>query len=178
MAENKITIELQVAKLKHPVTNEIVQEAAAILNRVFNLDEFEQELSKQVFVATNRPDFARNNQISGADVYADFISKERLPVTVTVKRLLNPVKRGFSRTMGETDPSGTSIITYDWWLKGETEKELLIAYATHIGHELFHTNYFGYIHDPAINDHGFVNEKDVTYMIDDILERLIRKYYA
>ena len=57
------------------------------------------------------------------------------------------------------------------------KRDLIISYATHVGHEIFHTKYLGYIHDPEISDKNFVNEKDVTYMIDDILEKLIKKHY-
>lgn len=175
MGNSGILIKTKIVRLSHPVTNSIVQEATQILNKVFNLAEFEEELSRQSFVCTNRPEFCRNGkEIAGVDVFSDFISKESIEVLVSVKILRNWWKRYVSKTMGETNPNGNSIITYNWWLKND--RNLAVNYAIHLGHEIFHTRYFGYIHDPEINDKDFVNEKDVTYMIDDILERLIKKY--
>ena len=60
-------------------------------------------------------------------------------------------------------------------MKNQSQKELLVTYTTHIGHEIFHTKYFGYIHDPEFDSKEFINDKDVTYKIDEILENLIRK---
>ena len=178
MTRNKILIETKVSRLNYPITNQVVDKATKLLNLVFNLDEFGDELSKQSFVCTNKPDFCKNGEeIKGSDVYDDFISKGKIEIDVTVKKLRHPWKRFVSKTMGETNPRGNSIITYTWWLDNRDEKDLIISYATHLGHELFHTNYFGYIHDPEINDRSFVNEKDVTYMIDDILEKLLKKHY-
>lgn len=178
MTENKILIEAQIQGLRYPITDKIVAEATKILNKVFNLEEFEIELSKQSFVCSNRPLFCKNGkEILGSDVFADFISKKHIKVSLTVKKLANPWKRYFSKTMGETNPNGNSIITYTWWLDDSSERDLVISYATHVGHEIFHTKYFGYIHDPEISDRRFINEKDVTYMIDDILEKLIKKHY-
>ncbi len=175
--KQKITIETITGELENPITSEIVEKATRILNYVFNLDEFEQELSKQSFVCSNKPDLCKNGVILGSDVFGDFLSKKHIKVLVTVKKLKNIWKLYISGTMGETNPNGNSIITYTWWLKGKSEKDLVISYATHLGHELFHIKQLGYIHDPEINSRNFVNEKDVTYMIDDILEKLIKKHY-
>lgn len=178
MDDNKILIETNALGLRLPITDKVVDEATKILNIVFNLEEFEKELSKQSFVCTNRPDLCKNGkEILGSDVFSDFISKKIIKVSLTVKKLTNPWKRYVSKTMGETNPNGNSIITYTWWLNDNSESDLVISYATHVGHEIFHTKYFGFIHDPEISDRNFVNEKDVTYMIDDILEKLIKKYY-
>lgn len=173
----RITIESIVGELRNPITSEMVEEATRILNLVFNLDEFEHELSKQSFVCSNRPNLCKNGVILGSDVYKDFISKKHIKVFVNVKKLKNLWKLYVSGTMGETNPNGNSIITYTWWLEEKSESDLIISYATHLGHEIFHTKYFGYIHDPEINSRNFVNEKDVTYMIDDIIEKLIKKHY-
>lgn len=179
MADDKILIETNVVSLRHPITNKVVDDATKILNLVFNLDEFRIELSRQSFACSNRPDFCKNGkEILGSDVFADFVSKKVIKVLLTVKKLTNPWKRYVSKTMGETNPNGISIITYNWWLDDSNERDLVVSYATHIGHEIFHTKYFGYIHDPEIHERSFVNEKDVTYMIDDILEKLIKKHYT
>jgi hypothetical protein len=175
---NKVIIETNIVSLRYPITIKIVSEATRILNIVFNLSEFEIELSKHSFVRSNRPEFCKNGQeISGSDVHADFISKKKIEISLTVKKLTNLWKQYVYKTMGETHPAGNSIITYHWWLDNENERDLIISYATHIGHEIFHTNYFGYVHDPGAGSKKFVNEKDVTYMIDDILEKLIKENY-
>lgn len=177
MSENKIRLTLKVEQLNDPITNEIIRDTTKILNLVFNLDEFGKELSKQSFFASNKPSMSTDGmEISGKEVYEDFISKGAITVSVSVRKLRNLIKRYRWRTMGETAPSGTSIVTYTWWLDYINNTELLINYATHIGHELFHTNYFGYIHDPEKGSSAFVNDKDVTYKIDDILEKLIRTH--
>lgn len=178
MVDKRILIETQVQALMYPITDKIVDEATKVLNIIFNLEEFEAELSKQSFACTNRPSFCTNGkEILGSDVFSDFISKKQIKVLLTVKKLTNYWKRYFSRTMGETNTSGNSIITYNWWLDGKSEKDLIISYATHIGHEIFHTKYFGYVHKPKINNKRFVKEKDVTYMVDDIIEKLIKEHY-
>lgn len=178
MDHNKIVIKTETIQLRFPITQNIVEESTKILNIVFNLNEFEEQLSKQSFICSNRSNFCKDGkEILGVNVYKDFISKKNITVQLTIKKLTNPWKRWISKTMGETDPQGNSIITYNWWLDYKTENDLVISYATHIGHEIFHTKYLGYIHDPEIGSKNFVNEKDVTYMIDDILEDLIKKNY-
>ena len=123
MADNKITIETEIVGIKYPITDKIVIEVTKILNLVFNLDEFGQELSKQSFICSNRPNFCKNGkEILGSDVFEDFISKKNIVVSLTVKKLTNPWKRYFSKTMGETNPNGNSIITYSWWLDNSSEK--------------------------------------------------------
>ena len=176
--ENKtIKIEIEGHFLTQPITKEILDKSIEILNIVFNLTEFKNELSKQSFFCSNRPDLCTNNdEILGETVYNDFISKALIKINLTVKRLKNPWKRYISGTLGETNPNGNSIISYTWWLNEKNGNELLIAYATHIGHEIFHTKYLKYIHEPEYGSSKFINEKDVTYMIDDILEKLIRKH--
>ena len=177
MDNKTIKIEIEGHFLTRPITKEILDKSIEILNIVFNLTEFKNELSKQSFFCSNRPDLCTNNdEILGETVYNDFISKTLIKINLTVKRLKNPWKRYISGTLGETNPNGNSIISYTWWLNEKNGNELLIAYATHIGHEIFHTKYLKYIHEPEYGSSKFINEKDVTYMIDDILEKLIRKY--
>jgi len=175
--ENKsIKIETESHFLTLPITKEILDKSIEILNIVFNQPEFKNELSVQSFYCSNRPDLCTNDkEILGETVYNDFISKEVIKINLTVKRLKNPWKRYVSGTLGETNPNGNSIISYTWWLNEKSDKDLLIAYTTHIGHEIFHTKYLKYIHEPEFGSSKFINEKDVTYMIDDILEKLIKK---
>lgn len=170
-----LTVKQGNTNVVHPITNEIVQRSFELLNKVFNSIEFEKELCAQTFVKTNRPGFGASIEtISGKEVFDDFINKGEITIDVEVKRSLGGfLKRLAFRTMGETLPSGSTIVTYPWWLKKLRGKDLLVGYATHVGHEIFHTRYYGYIHDPEFGSRGFVNERDVTYKIDDILEALI-----
>lgn len=178
MEDRKIEIRLESQKLLYPITVKVVDEALKLLNLVFNLSEFKDELSTQTFFCSNRPDFCKNsNYILGKDVYDDFIGKELILVNLTVKKLLNPWKRIFSKTYGATDINSNLITTYTWWLNSSDNKELIIEYASHIGHEIFHTKYFKYIHDPESGSKYFENDKDVTYKIDEIIEKLIISHY-
>lgn len=176
--QNKIKIEFGNTNLINPITSETVRKTNELLNIVFNSQEFEDALEKESFVCSNKPSICNTrNEIPGRFVFDDFVSKRIILVDLTVKKLKNPWKRRISKTMGETHPDGNLIVSYNWWLKNLNEKDLVIAYATHIGHEIFHTKYFKYIHDPEINEKKFINEKDVTYKIDDIIEALIKKNY-
>jgi hypothetical protein len=172
----QIKIEVESYSLTLPITKEVLDRSIDILNEVFNTEEFKIELSKQSFFCSNKPSMcSENREITGESVYNDFITKGQIKINFTVKNLVNPWKRFISNTYGETDPKGNSIVSYTWWLNRKNGKELMLAYATHIGHEIFHTKYLAYIHDPEYRSREFINEKDVTYMIDDILEKLISK---
>lgn len=175
MEKSILTVKQGNTNVLHPITNERVQKAFKLLNKVFNSYEFEKELCAQTFVKTNRPGFGASiTTISGKEVFDDFISKGEITIDVEVRRSLGGLfRRLFFSTMGETLPSGNTIVTYPWWLNKLHGKDLLVGYATHIGHEILHTRYYGYIHDPEIGSRGFINEKDVTYKIDDILVTLI-----
>jgi len=174
----KMEIKIERQTLTYPITTEIVGESIMLLNIVFNLPEFQTELSGQKFYCSNRPSFCNNaGEILGTDVYDDFMSKELIVINLSVKNLVNPWRRFISKTFGATDINGNLIITYTWWLSQNNQKELIIEYATHIGHEIFHTEYFKYIHNPEIGNKHFDNDKDVTYKIDEIIEKLIRKQY-
>jgi hypothetical protein len=178
MEDQKVEVKLQSKSIMHPVTDEIVSEALRLLNIVFNLPEFRQELSTQKFFCSNRPNFCKQgSEILGQDVYEDFINKGVIEINLTVKNLINPWRRFISKTYGATDINGDTIVTYTWWLTNNNKKELIIEYATHVGHEIFHTKYFQYIHDPEYGSKYFENDKDVTYKIDEIIEKLIRNNY-
>jgi hypothetical protein len=172
----RVNIVVTDTQLTKPITTEVVTRSIELLNLVFNLPEFKDSLSKYAFVSTNRPNFSsEGNDIEGKAVYNDFINKGTVNINLKVKKLLNPWKRIISKTYGETNPGGYLILSYTWWLKRYKDKELVILYASHVGHEIFHTKYFGYVHDPKYNSGNFVNDRDVTYKIDDIIEALIRK---
>lgn len=171
-------IKIEIQTLTHPITTDIVDESIKLLNIVFNLPEFKTELSSQKFYCSNRPTFCKNGvEILGEDVYEDFMSKELIALKLSVKNLVNPWRRFISKTFGATDINGNLIVTYTWWLNQNNKKELIIEYATHIGHEIFHTEYFKYIHNPEIGSKHFDNDKDVTYKIDEVVEKLIRQQY-
>ncbi len=179
MAENKIHIHTTTLGYMYPITAKIIAQATQLLNVVFNMPEFKKQLDAQTFVASNKPSLSSDGlDINGADVYTDIMSQKDITVTVNVKYLSHPWKRWISKTMGETKPLGTSINTYNWWLKSKKGKELVISYAAHVGHEIMHTKYYGYVHNPKMGSAKFNKEKDVTYTIDDILEDLIRKSYT
>lgn len=177
MSNGIIEIIVESKKLCKPVDEGIVDKAVGLLNMAFNLPEFKHELIKQKFFCSNRPNFCQNKDfISGADVYEDFINTGVISVKLFVKPLINPWRRFISKTYGVTDVNGNEIVTYTWWLSNN-KKDLIREYASHIGHEIFHTRYFQYIHDPKYNSRNFDNNKDVTYKIDEILESLIRQNY-
>lgn len=171
----KVIIETESIQLRSPVTNAIAEKSIAILNEVFNAPEFGEMLSKYSFVCTNKPAMCDSSgNISGANVYAEFMKAGTISINLRVRR--NLFKK-ISGTLGETPSQGNTITTYTWWLDDDNERDLVIDYATHVGHEIFHTLYFKYIHDPEYGSKNFVNDRDVTYKIDDILEELIKKYY-
>ena len=176
MPEIKITAEVR--SLKHPITEEVVSKSISLLNIVFNQPEFKESLCAQTFVGTNRPDLSNaDGFIPGESVFNEFYSNKEYEIVLKVKKLKNIWERKFSKTKGKTTLKGREIVTYNWWLKNKTEKELIINYASYIGHELFHTSYFKFVHDPEYVSVDFVNDKDVIYKIDNILEELIRKIY-
>lgn len=178
MNNSKIEIKILSKVLTQPVTEEIVFEVTKLLNLVFNLSDFKNEMYSQIFHSTNRPNFPSQNSIlSGKDVYEDFINKGKIEINLIVKPLTNPWNRFVSKTLGLTDINGNTIVTYNWWLPINNKNELIIEYATHIGHEIFHTKYFQYIHDPEYGSKYFVNDKDVTYKIDEIIEKLLRNNF-
>ena len=176
-----IVIKTGQLRLRKPIDETLVAQSIEMLNVIFNLPAFGEALSKETFVATNRPGFGNGETIPGLDVYNDFISKGTLIVNLEIK------KGGFFSvgwfrnvafgTLGETNVTGSTIVTYNSWLKKLTPRDRLIYYTTHIGHELFHTNYFGYIHDPAVANADFKGERDVTYKVDEIIEKLINENY-
>lgn len=172
-----IVVKVESATTKKTINDEIIKESVAVLNKVLNDPAFKDSLMAQSFVCTNKPSFCgADGMISGKKVYEDLIQKETLKVNLKVKFLWNPWRRWKSRTRGITGTKGTTIKTYTWWLKRKSKKERTIAYASHVGHELFHTVYFQYVHNPKFGSKEFVNDKDVSYKIDDILEALIRKH--
>lgn len=169
-----ININANIVSLSNPITADIVTAAIQRLNIVFNSVAFSNSLQAKSFVATNNPALSLNGKtITGKDVYDNIFSKPQVEIDIIVRKLNNPYKRYVSKTMGETNPLGNTIITYTWWLKNLSKGDLVKNYAVHLGHEIFHTNYFGYLHDPAIGTRDFDNDKDVTYAIDDILESLL-----
>lgn len=174
--ENKSTlIRIMNRTLTDPITDEIADEAIQLLNRVFNSTDFKEELSSESFYSSNRPDFSGNStELPGKLVYEDFMNKGLIEIDVMVKHLVNPVRRFVSKTYGATNINGNQIVTYTWWLSDDP-KERIIEYATHIGHEIFHTSHFKYIHDPEYGHDDFEIDKDVSYKIDEIVEKLIRK---
>ncbi len=176
--QKKIFIKTEEVNIRYPINTEIVKQAMKLVNSALNDNEFKNELEKCSFVCTNRQDLCDStNNISGKTVYEDFIKHDTLSLNLIIKKLLNPWKRHISGTLGETDPRSNTILTYTWWLFYKDRKELVINYATHIGHELFHTKYLGYIHYPSVDSRDFVGDRDVTYKIDEIIEKLIRKNY-
>jgi hypothetical protein len=175
-----VNIIVRNAILRRPIDQVILQKGIALLNVIFNSTEFENELSKQSFVVSNKPGFSLNGlNITGKQVYDELIGSSNIFIDIQIRRggLLSVgfFKKVFFGTMGETDPSGSTIVTYNSWLKQLDDNELFILYTTHIGHEIFHTKYFGFVHDPKYGSREFLAEKDVTYKIDEILESLIRK---
>jgi len=178
MAEKRIHIRTTTSGYEYPITARIIAQATQLLNIAFNIPEFKKQLADRSFVATNKPELSsEGEEIKGKDVFKDIMSYQEINVCVSVKKLGNLWKRWISKTMGETKPSGSCIVTYNWWLKSKKGKELVINYAAHLGHEIMHTNYYGYVHHPKMGSASFNKEKDVTYVIDDILEELIRKNY-
>lgn len=171
-----VYIRAENVQVKAPVTSALVEKTLQCLNTIFNSVEFKDSLEKYDFVCTNKPDICDTSEtIKGSQVYKDLIKSDTITINIRVKKLKNPWKRSISKTLGETPPSGNTITTYTWWLETDTDT-LLADYTAHIGHEIFHTKYFQYIHDPEYGSKDFVNDRDVTYKIDDILEALIRKY--
>lgn len=165
-------------KTANPIDSVIVKKSISLLNIVFNQIEFKDSLSIQKFTCSNKPILCNStNYISGKKVYEGFIANDTINISVNIKKLKNPWRRWISKTKGITSTTGRNITTYTWWLKNKPEKELIIAYASHVGHEIFHTNYFKYIHKPKFGTKNFINDKDITYKIDDIIEYLIRKNY-
>lgn len=175
----KVKVIANEVDVSFPIDLRIVNKSLELINLVFNLPEFQDSISKYSFVCTNKPILCKNNTIPGNSVYDDLINAKEINIDLKVKALINPWRRFISKTLGATNPSGHKIISYKWWLrkKKKDTKELTIIYASHLGHEIFHTDYFKYLHNPEYGSSGFVNEKDVTYKIDDIIEALIRKYY-
>lgn len=174
----KIKILIENGQYRQPITAEIAQRSVDLLNRVLNLDEFRDSLVKYSFVPTNKPSLSENGtDIRGIDVYNDFTHLDSIAISLKVSHLWNPWKRVISGTMGETNPKGRLIVTYPYWLRKTSKKDLVTGYATHIGHEIFHTNWYGYIHEPQKGAKSFVNDRDVTYKIDDIIGSLVNKYY-
>jgi hypothetical protein len=178
MNNKTLLIEIENQFLMLPITNVITEKSIELLNIVFNLSEFKEQLVSQSFFCGNKLDLCINGkEITGLSVYEDFIGKGKIKINLTVKSLINPWKRYVSGTLGETNPNGNSIVSYTWWLNEKKGKDLIIAYATHVGHEIFHTKYFQYIHDPKYGSRNFDTNKDVTYKIDEILEHLIMNHY-
>jgi len=173
----QIKILLKSKSLRQPVTSKIIDKSIEILNTIFNSTLFRDKIIDNKFVCTNKPELCgADNFISGQAVYDDLMSVETISLRLEVKKLRNPWKRWVSKTKGETRLTGNTIKSYTWWLKNRDEKELTIIYASHVGHEIFHTNYYQYKHDPEIGSKTFQNDKDVTYKIDDIIEELIRTH--
>lgn len=177
MSTEKIKITVTSKSLTEPVREEIVTKAIDLLNKVLNTEEFKALLTKQEFYCSNRPGFGNSEEyLSGEDVYSDLLKVGKIQLQLIVKPLWNPWRRFISNTLGATNIHSNVIVTYTWWLPKEHE-DLIIKYATHVGHELFHTSYFQYVHDPPYGSRNFLNEKDVIYKIDDIIETLILQYY-
>lgn len=174
----QIKISLESKQLCYPITAEIVDQTIEWLNVVFNSTEFRAEIIKNKFVCTNKPELCgEDNFISGLDVYNDLISENRILLNLKVRRLKHLWKRWISKTKGETKLAGNTIKSYTWWLTNEDPKELAILYASHVGHEIFHTKYYKYKHNPKKGSQAFENDRDVTYKIDDIIENLMRKHF-
>jgi len=173
-----IKILLQSKSFRAPVTAKIIDKSIEILNTIFNSIEFRDRIIDNKFVCTNKPELCgADNYISGKAVYDDLMSVATISLHLKVKKLRNLWKRRISKTKGETKLAGNTIKSYTWWLRNRNENELIIVYASHVGHEIFHTNYYKYKHNPKKGSSAFDNEKDVTYKIDDIIEELIRKHF-
>lgn len=166
-------------KVIAPIDVNIVKKAIALVNNVYRSEEFQTEIEKYNFVCSNKPDLCDSSGvINGGTVYRDIMQYDTIVINLTVKNIgIRFWRRYISKTQGATAPTGNSIVTYTWWLDNNNMKDLIIQYAAHIGHEIFHTKYYKYIHDPSAGSRGFVNDKDVTYKIDDIIEALIIKNY-
>lgn len=175
--DSKIQIILVSKRLKRPIDASIMEKTIELLNRVFNSTEFRDLVIDNSFTCSNKPSLCGTDQtISGQAVYDDLMRIDHIELKLHIKKLWNPFKRYGYHTKGETNINGNTIITYNWWLKNKSEKERLIIYASHVGHEIFHTKYYQYIHNPKKGSRDFVEEKDVTYNIDNIIEQIIRTY--
>jgi hypothetical protein len=174
----KVTVQLGQLDVSKPVTKEIAAKSIYYLNKVLNLPDFKQDLLSCSFFCSNRPELCNmvSHTIPGDSVYNDLMKKGILVIQLKVKASL-PWQYLFTKTYGKTSPYYNSILTYKWWLRSYEEKELVIQYASHVGHEMFHTSYFGYLHDPALGTRGFTNDHDVCYKLGDIIMALIRKYW-
>lgn len=175
----RVHVKIGEATVIRPIDMAVVKKAIELVNAVYASQDFRDELDKYNFICSNKPSLCdRSLVIPGSVVYADFTKFDTLTINLVVKRVgLKFWKRYLTGTLGETDPQGTTILTYTWWLDDEDVRELTIGYATHIGHEIFHTKYYQYLHDPAYGSKDFDGEKDVTYKVDSIMEALIRKNY-
>ncbi len=179
MKDAKIHIHTTTKGIDLPINTRILAEATRLLNVVFNLPEFKKQLVLYSFAATNKPALSPDgNEIPGEVVYQDIMKEPNISVCASVRKLGNPWKRWISKTKGQTDPSDTCIITYTWWLKNKKGKDLVIDYTAHLAHEILHTSHFGYVHNPKLGSPQFKKEKDVAYLIDDLLENLIRENYT
>lgn len=172
-----IVLKVRNAKLRSPIDSTIVDTVTQLLNTVYNSQEFWDSLSDKSFVCSNRPDMCSgNSEITGSAVFNELVSQDTLLIDLEVRKVgIMFWKRYFFETLGETDTNGKLVVTYDYWLESSNRKNLIIDYATHIGHELFHTAHFAFLHDPGFGKKGFIESKDVTYTIDHILESLLTK---
>ncbi len=172
-----IGIKTEIIESSDPITKEIIKLSTQLLNQIINSQEFGDSLRKYSFDCRNIDNNCNSaKEISGEKVLNDIMSLDTVTIKLKIKNGKWNIKARMNKTIGKTYGSKNLITTYTYWTKGMSQSELIKSYTSHLAHELMHTSYFYYVHDPKFSSKNFDKQKDVCYTIGNIVDSLITNY--